>query len=145
MTEQEFRERLKRSARNDGLTPEHQMQVLARIGKDDKTVRMSNHVRIAGAIVLVLMLGMTGAIAGGMGAIDWDGNPVPQPTKAEERGSVERTLVDLIAGPTDGKVKTSLKLNEYGLPDAGVVGTGVQYTPTSMEEILAWMDKYLKS
>ena len=139
MTEQEFRERLKRAARNEGLSHEQQVQVLARIGKEDKTVRMSNHVRIAVAIVLVLMLGMTGAIAGGMGAIDWDGNPVPQPTKAEERGSVERTLVDLIAGPTDGKVKTALKLNEYGLPETGALGTGIQYTPTSVEEIQAWV------
>lgn len=100
MTEQEFRERLKRAARNDGLTPERQMQVLARSGKEAKTVQISKQVRIAVAVVLVLMLGMTGAVAAGSLYVGWDAESVvPGPIYDFENSMADKAIALAIERP----------------------------------------------
>ena len=77
MTEQAFREALKASVGNTGLSLDRQQQVLAKLRKEDKTVRMSGKMRIALAMAVVLLLGTTGAVAAGSGFVDWNGEPIP--------------------------------------------------------------------
>ena len=103
MTEQEFRERLKRAARNDGLTLERQMKVLARIGKEDKKVRMNKPVRIAVVIALVLLLGTATAVAAGSLYVGWDGEGVVPGPIYDFESSRDDQAIELVLGRPDGE------------------------------------------
>lgn len=133
MTEQEFRERLKRAARNEGLTPERQMQVLARSGKEEKMVRMSNKVRIVLVLAVVLLIGATGAAAGGWGMVDWQGEPF------SNRVSSDRRMLDLMGGKTNGKVKSVMKWKDDVGAYTGSLASGMDYHASTLEKLQAWI------
>ena len=80
MTEQEFRDALKRQVGQTGLSSDRQDRVLARIGKEEKKVRVSSKVRIGVIFALVLAMGMGAALAAGSLYVGWDGKGVtPEP------------------------------------------------------------------
>lgn len=80
MTEQEFRDALKRQIGQSGLSFDRQDRVLARIGKEEKKVRVSSKVRIGVILALVLVMGMGAAVAAGSLYVGWDGKGVtPEP------------------------------------------------------------------
>ena len=133
MTEQEFRERLKRAASNDGLTPERQMQVLARSGKEEKMVRMSNKVRIVLVLAVVLLIGATGAAAGGWGMVDWQGETFSNRVSSDQR------MLDLMGGKTNGKVKSVMKWKDDVGAYTGSLASGMDYHASTLEKLQAWI------
>ena len=116
MTEQEFRERLKRAARNEGMTPERQMQVLARREGDEHKVRNWHKAKCILVIALLMATGVTGAVAGGWSLVDWQGEPLP---------SVE----------TAPPYMNSLDVN-FKEPEKGQIITLVSLKPPEGENIL---------
>jgi len=134
MTEQEFRERLNRAARNDGLTPERQMQVLARIGKEDKKVRSWHKAKYILVIALLLATGVTGAVAGGRYLVDWQGKPMPTGQVLTD----QRTL-ELMGGPTSGDVKSIMKWNDEQGAYLGTLAGGHELRASSLEKLQTWV------
>lgn len=80
MTEQEFRDALKRQVGQSGLSFDRRYSVLERIGKEEKMVRVSSKVKIGVILALVLAMGMGAAVAAGSLYVGWDGKGVtPEP------------------------------------------------------------------
>lgn len=77
MTEQEFRDALKRQVGQSGLSFDRRYSVLERIGKEEKMMRVSSKVKIGVILALVLAMGMGAAVAAGSLYVGWDGKGVP--------------------------------------------------------------------
>lgn len=76
MTEQEFRDALKRQIGQTGLSSDRQYQVLAGMKGGNGKVRIRNKWKIALVLAALVMLGMTGALAGSTWGINWAGEKV---------------------------------------------------------------------
>ena len=133
MREQEFRARLKRAAGNDGLSTERRMQVLARAGKEDKTVWMSGKMKLILVMIVVLMLGVTGALASSWGMVDWQGEPFSNRVSSDQR------MMDLMGGRKNGKVKSVLKWKEDVRAYTGSTDLGMDYYASTLEKLQAWI------
>ncbi|MBQ4580947.1 MAG: hypothetical protein IJA83_09840 [Clostridia bacterium] len=133
MTEQEFRERLKRAARNDGLSAEHQVKVLARRKGDEHKVRNWHKAKYILAIALLLATGVTGAVAGGIGMVDWNGESFSNRVESDPR------LMDLMGGRTNGKVKSVQKWQEDVGAYTGTLASGMDYHASSLEKLQEWV------
>jgi len=133
MTEQEFRERLKRAARNDGLSAGHQVQVLARRKGDEHKVRNWHRAKYILTIALLLATGMTGAVAGGRYLVDWQGKPVLNQVSSDER------MLELMGGPVSGEVKSIMKWDEKQGAYLGVLAGGRDLVASSLEKLRQWV------
>lgn len=76
MTEQEFRDALKRQVGQSGLSFDRRYSVLEKIGKEEKKMRVSSKVKIGVILALVLAMGMGAAVAAGSLYVGWDGKGV---------------------------------------------------------------------
>lgn len=144
MTEQEFRERLKCAARNDGLSAEHQAQVLARREGEEHRVRLNKKVRIALALGIVLLLGVTGAVATtSLGAVDWNGTPMLPPGGTTP--PYMHNIMDYYKEPEKGLI---MHMRSIGAPEGApdnVVGVGLERDnsdsyASSVAELQAWVE-----
>lgn len=101
MTEQEFRDALKRQVRQTGLSSDRQYRVLASIGKEEKKVQVSSKVRIGIVLVLMLVLGTATAVAAGSLYVGWDGKGVTPGPVYEWESSMDDKAVDLASERPD--------------------------------------------
>lgn len=134
MREQEFRARLKRAASNDGLSPERQMQVLARAGKEDKTVWMSNHVKLVLIVAVVLLLGAATAVAGSRHLVDWHGEPL-QIRQAES----DERMMQLKDWRTKGKWASIQKWNETLEGYTGILASKMDAYASTLDQLRTWV------
>lgn len=135
MTEQEFRERLKCAARNDGLSAEHQAQVLARRKGDEHKVRNWHKAKYILVIALLLATGVTGAVAGGVSLIDWNGKP----SQAQQVSS-DRRMMELMNKHSYGQAVSVLKWNEEEDEYHGVLAADMELVASSLEKLQSWVE-----
>lgn len=135
MTEQEFRERLKRAARNDGLSAGHQAQVLARRKGDEHKVRNWHRAKYILAIALLLATGMTGAVAGGVSMIDWNGKP----SQARQVSS-DRRMMELMERHSNGQAVSVMKWDEEDEEYHGVLASDMELIASSLEKLQSWVE-----
>ncbi len=134
MTEQEFREQLKRAARNDGLSHERQVQVLARREGDEHKVRNWQKAKYILVIALLLATGVTGAVAGGRYLVDWRGKPLSNRVASDPR------LLELMDKYSVGQAVSVLKWNEDAGDYRGVLASDVELIASSLEKIQSWVE-----
>lgn len=141
MTEQEFRERLKHAARNDGLSPERQMQVLARREGDERKVRNWHKAKYILVIALLLATGVTGAVATGLGGVDWEGKPVQYveyaPIASTEAGA---RLQELFNIPDKAIVSVVTNLDPQEDEYAGLSSSTSNFFASSLAEMQVWVE-----
>ncbi len=134
MTEQEFRERLKRAARNDGLSHEQQVQVLARREGDERKVRNWHKVKYILVIALLLATGVTGAVAGGRYLVDWRGKPFSNRVASDPR------ILELMEKYSVGQAVSVLKWDEEADDYRGVLASDVELVASSLEKLQSWVE-----
>ena len=145
MTEREFRDALKRSVGQTGLSPERQRQVLAGRGREERVVRMSSKMKLglALALVLAVMLGVTGAVASGLGGVDWNGKPVDLPAPGGYLADTEEgaRIQELFNAPADAMITSVVDLNVSRIGVVGgILGNGCNFFASSLEEMQAWVE-----
>lgn len=136
MTEQEFRERLKKSVGHIGLSSDRQMKVLAGMKEGERKVRTWSGMKIALAagIVLLLMTGVTGAIAGGWRLLDWSGEPLQS-----QRVESDQRMMELMDKYSNGQAVSVLKWNEAAGDYRGVLAASVDLNVYSFEKLQSWV------
>ena len=141
MTEQEFRAALHRAAENDGLSSERQLRVLARMKGDEPKVKMKNKWMIALALVVVLSLGMTAAVAAGMAAVNWQGeSAVPYNGRALGQTAGEERLLALYAASAEDLI-TFVKAPESQLGEmGGIMNSTCNEYAAALEEMQTWVE-----
>lgn len=132
MTEQEFRDGLKKSVGHIGLSCDRQMKVLAGMKEGERKVRTWSGMKIALAagIVLLLMTGMTGAIAGGWRLLDWRGKPLQ-----DQRVESDPRMMELMDKYSNGQAVSVLKWNEATDDYRGVLAASVDLNVYSFEKL----------
>lgn len=144
MTEREFRDALKRSIGQIGLSPERQLQVLAGCGREEHTVRMSSKMKtsLAWALALAVILGVTGAVASGLGGVDWNGKPVDIPAPGYLADTEEGARVQALYNATEKSLVTTvidLDVSRSG-GVGGMLGTSSNSFASTLEEMRAWVE-----
>lgn len=141
MTEQEFRAALHRAAENDGLSSERQLRVLARMKGDEPKVKMKNKWMIALALVVVLSLGMTAAVAAGMAAVNWQGeSAVPYNGRTFGQTEGEERLLALYASSAENLI-TFVKTPESQLEEmGGIMNSTCNEYAAALEEMQTWVE-----
>lgn len=140
MTENEFRDALRKCVGHTGLSSERQINVLAQMKGDEPKVKTSNKLMIALALVLALTMGMNAAVAAGLGGVDWNGDPAlpPDLTPLEETEHGSR-MNELFAQPGYGVIQC-LVAPEENIASNGVMnGLTVDFFSESLEEMEAWV------
>lgn len=132
MTEQEFRDGLKKSVGHIGLTCDRQMKVLAGMKEGERKVRTWSGMKtaLAAGIVLLLMAGMTGAIAGGWRLLDWSGKPLQ-----DQRVESDPRMMALMDKYSNGQAVSVLKWNEEAGDYRGVLAASVDLNVYSFEKL----------
>ena len=141
MKEQEFRARLKRAAMNDGLSTERQMQVLARAKGDEAKVKNWNKVKFIAVAAVILVMGMSGAVAAGLGGVDWHGQPaLPPPEVYLADTETGARLQELINEAKEAKVISLRALDAPMGTVAGVTGSRSDLYLASVAEVKALVE-----
>lgn len=134
MTENEFRNALKRSAGHGGLSSERQMEVLARMNGKKKTMRSSKQIKIALMFGLLALLMAGGAAAGGRYLVDWQGEPL-QLTQVQS----DPRMMELKDWRAKGKWASIQKWNDEWASYSGMLASGMEaYAPT-LDKLQAWV------
>ena len=142
MTEQEFRNALKNSVGHTGLSYERQMKVLARMKGDETKVRnSSNKMKLILVLVAVLALGVTGAVASGLGAVDWFGEEAASyDRRIIGHTEAEARLLELHTSSADDVLSVVYPLNGQ-TGDIGFMSDMTSdYYASSLEEMQAWVE-----
>lgn len=140
MTEQEFRDALKKSVGHTGLSSERQIQVLARREREKKKRTMSNQMKIVVVTMMVLLLSVTGAVAAGLGGVDWNGNPAqpPELVPLEDAKNGNR-MIEIMEQPGYGVIQCVVAPRQ-SIDENGVLnGLTVDFFSESLEEMEAWV------
>lgn len=141
MTENEFRDALKKSVGHTGLSSDRQAKVLAGRKGEKRTVRTSYKMKIALVIAAAMLLGATGAVASGLGGVNWDGKPVQyneyKSITATEKGARLDALYNV---PEDAIVAVAVNLNAREGEAGGILGTTSDYFASSLEEMQVWVE-----
>lgn len=134
MTEQEFRDGLKKCVEHAGLSAECQQQVLERMKGERKTVRASNKIRIALVLGLLALLMTGGAVAGGRYLVDWHGEPLQM-----RQVQSDPRMMELKDWRTKGKWASIQKWNDEWEAYSGILASGMEaYAPT-LDKLQAWV------
>lgn len=142
MTENEFREALKKSVGHAGLSSDRQLKVLARMKGGEAKVRSSNSkMKFVFVLAVVVMMTMGAAVATEIVKyINWEGEPVdytpPDYGEGYEREADslrDPILKELIAGK---KVEEILIVRYVGKPVQGEIGTDTSMTADTLEEVI---------
>ncbi len=141
MTEQEFRDALKMRIGSTGLSSQRQWKVLARMKGEERRVRTWSKMKISLVLAMALLLGMTGAVAGGLGGVDWNGEPAaPPPMVSINETEAGARMTELIGVSEESAVTVIVDLS----PELGVVGgmSGMtsDYYAASLEEMKTWVE-----
>lgn len=141
MTEQEFRDALKKSVDHTGLSSERQMKVLAQMKGEGKQVRKgSSRMKLILVLAVIAALSVTGAVAGGLGGVDWNGEPtqMPQaiPLSATEQGA---RVQELFRAPEKGQIVNVVNMNPQEGQIAGIFDSSSDFYASSLEEMAAWV------
>lgn len=141
MTEQEFRDALKKSVGNTELSSDRQMKVLAGMKGEERKVRTWSKMKVSLVLVLVLALLMGGAVAGGLDGVDWNGEPaqMPQtiPLSATEQGARIQELYNV---PGKGQIVNVVTMNPREGQIAGMLDDTSDFYASSLEEMKAWIE-----
>ena len=132
MTEHQFRDGLKKSVGHIGFSSECQMKVLARMKEGERKARTwsSMKIALAAGIVLLLMTGVTGAIAGGWRMLDWSGKPLQN-----QRVASDQRMLELMDKYSNGQAVSVLKWNEEAGDYRGVLAASVDLNVYSFEKL----------
>lgn len=141
MTEQEFRDALKQSVGHTGLSSDRQMKVLARMKGEERKVRTWNKLKISLVLAVVLVLGMTGAVAGGLGAVDWFGEETtPYDRRIIGHTEDEARMLELHTASMDAVLSVVHALNGQLGDIGGMFDMTCDFFASSVEEMQTWVE-----
>ena len=134
MTENEFRNALKRSTGHVGLSSERQMEVLARMKGKKKTMRSSKRMKIALMFGLLALLMAGGAAAGGRYLVDWQGEPLQlRQVQSDPR------MMELKDWRAKGKWASIQKWNDEWASYSGMLASGMEVYAPTLDKLQAWV------
>lgn len=134
MTEQEFRDGLKKSVEHAGLSSERQMEVLAQMKGEKKTVRASNKIGIALVLGLLALLMTGGAVAGGRYLVDWHGEPLQM-----RQVQSDPRIMELKDWRAKGKWASIQKWNDEWAAYGGILASGMEVYAPTMDKLQDWV------
>ncbi len=134
MTEQEFRDALKRQVGTTGLSSDRQYRVLAGMKGGEGKVRVNHWFRFAVVVAVVLALCVTGAVAGGRFLVDWQGEKLP-----DVQLETDQRMWQLKDWRMKGKWASILKWNEERERYTGVLAGTLEATASSLVQLRAWV------
>lgn len=142
MTEQEFRDALKRQVGQTGLSSDRQAQVLAGMKGGESKVRTWNKMKIALVMAALVVLSVGAAVAGSSRGVNWAGEvievrPLVLAAQSEQELAVDR-FAD--AAREDGDVVYFWQIHEDGKKKLAWYEGGSSTYADSMTEMQAWIE-----
>lgn len=103
MTEQEFRDALKKTVGSTGLSSDRQMNVLARMKGEEPKVRTWNKMKVSLVLALVVMMSMGAAVATEIiDYVNWKGEPANAPQHDwENQEEIWQRMLELSNSPDE--------------------------------------------
>ena len=134
MTEQDFRDALKRQVGQTGLSSDRQAQVLAGMKGRQSKVRVNHWFRFAVVVAVVLVLCVTGAAAGGRFLVDWQGEKLP-----DVQLETDQRMWQLKDWRMKGKWASILKWNEEREKYTGILAGTLEVSAASLTQLRTWV------
>lgn len=134
MTEQDFRDALRRQVGQTGLSSDRQAQVLARMKGSQSKVRVNHWFRFAVVVAAVLVLCVTGAAAGGRFLVDWQGEKLPA-----SQLETDQRMWQLKDWRMKGKWASILKWNEERETYTGILAGALEAYASSLTQLRTWV------
>ncbi len=139
MTENEFRDALKKSVGHAGLSSDRQSSVLARMKGGRRKVCTWSKMKIVLVLGLITLM-MTGTtIAAGLAGVDWQGNLTQPPLNIPLTDYEGGERLQELSVPTNAQLVTVLKLNSSAGDVAFLGGTTSDHFASSLAEMQAWV------
>lgn len=134
MTEQEFRDALKRQVGQTGLSSDRRYRVLAGMNGGESKVRTWNKMKIALVMAALVVLGISGAVAGNWNLVDWQGEPLQA-----NRVEIDQRMSELMEWRMKGKWASIVKWNEERDTYSGILASKHEVSTPSVEKLRTWV------
>ena len=134
MTEQEFRDKLKQCVGHTELSSDRQYRVLAEMKGERSRMRTWGKMKIALAVVLIVLLMAGGAVAGGRSLVDWHGKPI-----STSKVQTDRRMLELMDWRAKGKWASIQTWDEERGTYTGILASGLDVYAPSLDKLRAWV------
>lgn len=140
MTENEFRDALKKSVGHTGLSSARQMKVLAGMKGGEGKVRTWKKMKLSLVLAALVVLSMGVAVAGSSWRVQWDGGLVETgaPTYALT-SEADKRMAEIAAQSEHGVVTHVWNMNAQQSDSTGIISGGSEYAD-SVEELQNWVE-----